>query len=155
MKRIFILLVLLVSPFSYAGDEITECLMFSVNEHQEIRELIIKRERIPENVINNYKIYIALTDLNDDGVNEVFEYIEGGGFCGNQSGCYINVVDIDGRKLSKYGFPTNWKFNPEGDFNYMCVTKGKSNGYLGLLKSNEWLYEFDGSAYRFSRRLKK
>ncbi len=155
MKNIFILLTLLISPFSYADKEIRECLIFSVNEHREIRELIIKRERIPKNIINNYKIYIALKDLDNDGVDEVFEYIDGGGFCGNQSGCYINVLNVNGGKLSKYGFPTNWKFNPESDFNYMCVTADRHNGYLGLLKSSEWLYEFDGNAYRFSKRIKK
>jgi hypothetical protein len=109
-------------------------LAFSATQHQRERELVIRHERINRKLLKKEgsNLYIAVADLNGDGIPEIFAYMDILGYFGNL-GCVTNVYRIKGRGLA-YLF-TEFGFNLWlGDGNV------KDQKVIGILPStaNGW-----------------
>lgn len=102
--------------------------------------------------IEDIDIYSAAYDLNADGYPEYFYYIDNHNFCGNQTGCYIDVYEYKNtfRKLIPQGWPTFSKFNPEKNIQskYLCIEDNLVNGWRSLrFKKENIVLTYNGNSY--------
>ncbi len=109
-----------------------------------------------EESLREDKIYSASYDLNGDGRDEYFYYIESHIGCGQLDGCFINVYrSIDGRflPLKRYGFATFNGFNPEQPEheNYICILDESDNGWRRFVYAEQSIQVFNGKSYQAKR----
>jgi hypothetical protein len=113
------------------------CLSFQEGKGiNHIDEFMIFIKMSPHDKKWTYGIFSAKYDLNDDGNDEYFYYIESMPFCGT-IGCSIHVYEYKNgvfRKLSEYGIMTNNFFDPrkKEDWDYLCVGSETDSGWKRL-----------------------
>ncbi len=75
-------------------------LVFSATQHQRERELVVRHQKINrKDLKSGGLLYIAVADLNGDGVPGIFAHMLIHGSCGN-FGCYTNAYRTKGRGLA-------------------------------------------------------
>lgn len=148
--------ILWLSLFIAGSLSAKECLTFEKGRHiNELDKYFSKNKEIEESVRGD-KIYSASYDLNGDGSNEYFYYIESFIGCGQVDGCFIDVYRlVDGRFLSlkEYGFSTFYKFNPEQPEhkNYICILDESDNGWRRFVYAEQSIQVFNGKSYQAKR----
>jgi len=127
--------------------------VFSASEHQRERQMVMKREHITAKDLRKVgKIYIALADLNDDGVPEIFVYEIVPGFCGT-IGCPFNIYQVRGQGLVPLldpngdSFPMDIDFDKKGRQNVFGVLRSKTMGWHDIAlheeKTARWRWKGD------------
>jgi hypothetical protein len=131
-----------------------ELLIFSSTKYSLERNLIMKYEKISTQDLNNGLIYIALKDLNNDGVKEIFSYIEIFNYCGQQTGCPFNIYKIENGKikslLPKYftnGFPIFIDINDSGKQSLVGILSSKTDGWRDIYIDSKTIWKWNGKSY--------
>jgi hypothetical protein len=131
-----------------------ELLIFSSTKHSLERNLIMKHEKISAQDLKKGLVYIALRDLNDDGVKEIFSYIEIFNYCGQQTGCPFNIYKIENEKLKsllpKYfadGFPIFIDINNSGKQNVVGILSSKTDGWRDIFIDSKTIWKWNGKSY--------
>jgi len=135
-------------------------LTFSSTEHSYERSFIKKNEHIPTKAPKpKYdKIFIALADLNDDGVKEIFAYIidiDGIHYCG-QIGCPLNIYGIKSGKLISllrpefiHGFPMFIEIDNTGKQNEIGILPSKTQGWHDIVLKGGTVWKWNGKKYGY------
>jgi hypothetical protein len=131
-----------------------ELLIFSSTKHSFERNLIKKYDNISAQDLKKGLIYIALKDLNDDGVKEIFSYIEIFNYCGQQTGCPFNIYKIENKKLKSllpqyfaYGFPIFIDINDSGIQNIVGILSSKTLGWRDIVVDSKTIWQWNGKSY--------
>lgn len=138
---------------SYANEQISKtCLDFSLSNFETDRQKIFNFFKISTQKRSQYKVYLSKSDLNNDGDHEIFSYIDGVGFCGNQTGCYIEIYRYKNNKLiklTKHGLPTFFPFNIKENLNnqYICISENTENKWHNIIMEGKFEMSFDGKFY--------
>lgn len=127
-------------------------LIFSAAEHPVERNLVRKHERIK---LKTGQIYIALADLNDDGTKEIISYIHIFNYCGQETGCPLNIYRIvNGKLISllrhefKNGFPMFIEIDKTGKQNAIGILSSTTMGWHDILIKGETVWKWHGSYYK-------
>jgi len=133
-----------------------EWLVFSATERQHERQMVMKHEHITPRDLKAGagSVYIALADLNDDGIQEIFAYTEAGGICGTM-GCPFNIYQVKGQGLvSILGldgdtFPIFIDFDNKGRQNVFGVLRSKTMGWhdIALHDEKTFRWRWQGKHY--------
>lgn len=119
-------------PYQEKSRENIEWLVFSATEHQRERQLVMKHEHITPKELERFgEIYIALADLNDDGVQEVFAYWNVKDSCGTL-GCSFAIYRVSGHRLFSL---LGSEFDPGGFPIFIDIDKGGHQNVFGVLQS--------------------
>ena len=141
-----------------------EWVVFSLTEHQRERQLVMKHEHISPKELGRFdEIYIALADLNDDGVQEVFAYWSVGASCGTL-GCSFAIYRVSGHRLvsllgsewDPFGFPTFIDIDKNGHQNVFGVLDSKTRGWRDIVlhhKEEYTRWRWKGNYYGGAGRL--
>jgi len=129
-------------------------LVFSPTEHTYERELVIKHEHIKRSQLKTGRIYIALKDLNDDGVKEIFAYVDIFDYCGQQDGCSLYIYTINKVKLlsigpDELGLPMFIDYG-EGSQKLqklIGILPTKTSGWHDIYLSGETVWKWNGKHY--------
>jgi hypothetical protein len=127
-------------------------LSFSPSNHSYERNLVMKHERIR---LKTGRIYIALVDLNDDGTKEIISYIESAYYCGQETGCPLNIYRIVNGKLIpllmssfKDGFPMVIDIDKTGKQNVIGIIKSRTMGWNDILIDGDTVWKWHGKFYK-------
>jgi hypothetical protein len=127
-------------------------LTFSSTEHSFERNLVIKHERIR---FKTGRIYIALVDLNDDATKEIISYIDILDYCGQETGCPLNIYRIVNGKLTsllmprfKDGFPMFIEIDKKGKQNVIGILSKTTMGWHDILVDGETAWKWHGKYYQ-------
>jgi len=138
-------------------------LVFSATEHQRERQMVMKHEYITPKYLKAGvgRVYIALADLKDDGVQEIFAYTEGGNICGTM-GCPFNIYQIKGQGLVSLlgldgdSLPIDIDFDKKGRQNVFGVLPSKTMGWRDIARQDDenlWRWSWKGKHYGNPQRL--
>jgi hypothetical protein len=128
-------------------------LTFSSTEHSFERNLVMKHERIR---FKTGRIYIALADLNvnDDGIKEIISYIDILDYCGQETGCPLNIYRIVDGKLTSLlmprfndGFPMFIEIDKTGKQNVIGILSNTTMGWHDILIGGETAWKWHGKYY--------
>jgi hypothetical protein len=133
-------------------------LIFSATQHSSARNLLIKQMHIRKSKLKTGKLYIALEDLNDDGVNEVFVYIDSYYYCGNETGCPLNIYKVENKQLKSVltplfiniGFPMFININKNGEQKEIGIVSNKTEGWHDILIRGNTIWKWNDSYYKYS-----
>ncbi len=145
--------VLFFTGGCWAEQEEEQCLEFSLTKYEDERKAISSFVGIPKAYEKIIKLYVAVYDLNEDGAPEIFTHIEGGSFCGNQTGCQLDIYKYNNKKLvsiTRSGFPTFFEFKADNNLNqkYICVSPNLNDGWHNIVLKGKNEKSFDGKYYR-------
>ncbi|MCG6536038.1 MAG: hypothetical protein L7F78_15400, partial [Syntrophales bacterium LBB04] len=114
-------------------------LIFSSTEYSAERNLVMRHEHVSNANLKTGKIYISLADLNDDGIKEIISYIHIFNYCGQETGCPLNIYRIvTGRLISllrrdhsmfNHGFPMFIEINKMGKQNVISILSSTTMGW--------------------------
>lgn len=128
-------------------------LTFSSTQYSHERNLVRKHERIKSRA---GKIYIALVDLNNDGTKEIISYIHVFEYCGQETGCPLNIYRIINGKLISLlkpifndGFPMFIEIDKTGKQNVIGVLSNTNMGWHDLLINGETVWKWHGKYYGY------
>jgi hypothetical protein len=128
-------------------------LVFSSTDHAHERGLVQKWVHISARDSKSGRIYIALADLNDDGIKEIFAYIEIAAYCG-QMGCPLGIYQIKNRKLKSlfpselsHGIPMSIEMDSKGNQNVIGILSSKTMGWRDIANSKEAVWKWNGQSY--------
>ncbi len=108
------------------------CYLRISSKYQHERELVMKHEYITRRQARTGDIYIALADLHDDGIPEIFTYTDLSEFCGTL-GCPMNIYRREGQGLVSL-FPDTPAF--VGGFNiFIDIDREGRQRVLGILST--------------------
>lgn len=136
-------------------------LIFSSTEYSYERNLVRKHERIitfksKKGEIIDVPIFIAVVDLNDDGVGEIFAYIDFYYYCGQQTGCPLNIYKIKNGKLMSLlepqfrdGFPMFIEINGTGKQNMIGILPSKTMGWHDIALKGGTVWKCNGKDYGY------
>jgi len=121
----------------------------SATEHQRERQLVMKQEHITPKDIGRFGlIYIALADLRDDGVQEIFVYEDAPGFCGTL-GCPFDIYQVGAHGLvslmdegSASFFLISIDFDKSGHQKVFGVLQSKTMGWHDIVLHDEELFRW-------------
>ena len=130
-----------------------EWLAFSPSEHQRERQMVMKHEHIrAKDLMKVGKIYIAVADLNEDGIQEIFVYEVAPLSCGTM-GCAFNIYQVRGQGLVSLlnldgdSFPIDIDFDKKGRQNVFGVLRSKTMGWHDIAlheeKTVRWRWKGD------------
>ena len=130
-----------------------EWLQFSSNDYQKERNMIIAKYHISKSDVKNGHIYIALTDLNNDGKNEIFAYIDIFEYCGQKLGCPLGIYGINNSKIHSLlsdtldiGYPVSLKIDNNGNQKSIGITSTVGNTWKNIFFDNDIL-KWNGKYY--------
>ena len=138
-----------------------EWLVFSATEHQHERQMVMKHEYLTPKDLTFGKLYIALADLRDDGVQEIFSYVVSPRTCGTM-GCSFNFYQVKGRRLVSLmgldddSLPIDIDFDKEGRQNVFGVLPSKTMGWHDIARQDDenlWRWSWKGKHYGNPQRL--
>lgn len=144
MKKFIVLLVLVSYVNGLFANDKKDMLktypVFSLTKYEKERVKIWKHFK--HRKVNKWdKAYIALEDLNGDGVDEIFAYIDSFDYCGQMTGCYLYIFKNNDKKLKHltermHSLPTfeQMKIGEDGSQSFIAVLREKYNGWNKLLK---------------------
>jgi len=123
--------------------------VFSATQHQHERQLVMKQEHITPKDIGRFGlIHIALADLRDDGVREIFVYEDAPGFCGTL-GCPFDIYQVRAHGLvslmdegSDPFFSIFIDFDKTGHQNVFGVLQSKTMGWHDIVLHDEELFRW-------------
>jgi hypothetical protein len=131
-----------------------EWLIFSSVKYSQELNLIKQYEKVSTQDLKNGLIYIALKDLNNDGIEEIFSYIEIFNYCGQQTGCPFNIYKNENGKLRSLlphsfsnGFPIFINLNNSGKQNMIGILLSKTAGWQDILIDNKTIWKWNGKSY--------
>jgi hypothetical protein len=134
-----------------------EWLIFSSTKYSHERNLVIKHERILPRHIKHGQIYIALEDLNSDGIKEIFAYIVNSYFCGT-IGCSFNIYKIKNKKVVSLirpifaaGFPMNIELDNKGRQNKIGILTSKTMGWRDITIDENTIWSWKGKNYSIKK----
>lgn len=129
----------------------TEWHEFSSIKHKKERNIIIMKEHINKKESRN--IYVALVDLNGDGVSEVIAYIYSFEFCGAQKVCPLLIYGYKNNKLSSLisknniiGIPIDMSTNINSPPKLIGIRR-KNHKDLPDIIVNKVILKWNGSNY--------
>ena len=129
-------------------------LNFSSTNYSHERNLVRKHERVPASEVKYARIYIALEDLNDDGIKEIFAYIESSYYCGREVGCPLNIYRVKNGKLIsllspkfKNGFPLFIEVDNIGKQNMIRILPNKTMGWHDIAIDKLTVWKWNGKSY--------
>lgn len=154
MKIIIIFLALIM--FNGVAFSDVHCLNFQKGIKNNKGDKFLNFFSISIDYLGKTPLYSAAFDLNDDGQDEYFYYVEIPTFCGIQTGCSINLfeyIDGDFKPLFEFGFNTFEQFDPENsnDYNYFCVKNSVTHGWHDLVIRGRGTYSYDGTFYIYKK----
>ena len=127
-------------------------LTFSSTEHSFERNLVMKHERIR---LKTGRIYITLADLNDDGIKEIISYIDIFDYCGQQTGCPLNIYRTANGKLEsllrpefEHGFPMFIEIDKKGNQKVIGILSNTTMGWHDVLIKGETVWKWYGKYYK-------
>ena len=125
-------------------------LNFSLTKHSRERSLVRKRLRIAAKD-KDASIYIALADLDDDGINEIFSYVESTYFCGTL-GCPLDIYSLKNNILKSLldfdeGFPLVLDIDKTGKQSVIGVLPSKTLGFHDVYIVNRTVWKWNGKRY--------
>ena len=102
------------------------------------------------------RIFIALADLNDDGVKEIFSYINISNYCGQQTGCPLNIYRIKSGKLISLfrpefirGFPMFLEIDNAGKQQGIGILPSKTMGWRDIALKGGTVWKWNGKDYGY------
>ncbi len=135
--------------------QVIKWLIFSSINHPYERELVKRHERITSAQSKEGKIFIALVDLDDDGYEEIFAYIDIFEYCGQKIGCPLNIYKNKSGKLISllrpefiHGFPMFIEINNIGRQNEIGILTSKSMGLRDIVLKGGAVWKWNGKDYR-------
>jgi len=147
----------IVSPGANTFPNVQQ-LIFSATEHSVERNLVRKHERIKPSRLKTGKIYIALADLNGDGVKEIISYIDIFYYCGQETGCPLNIYRTVNDKLIPLlmrdhpifnrGFPMFIEIDEAGRQNVIAILSSTTMGWHDILIKGETVWKWYGKYYK-------
>jgi hypothetical protein len=133
-------------------------LEFSPTKYQRERELVIRKENVIHEDLRERgrKIYIALSDLNDDGVQEALAYLDLGRYCGLE-GCRMNIYRMKGQRLTslfysewEHGFIVDIDIGEGGRQKRVGILPNKTRGWHDIVGyGNEIAWTWGGENYDY------
>lgn len=151
---ILLILNLLMSSNSLAVGE--NCLSLlpgtSMNQGNAfIKSLPFSMNRAPDS-----ELYSAAFDLNEDGNPEYFYYLEDRWFCGNQTGCTINIYEYKNgrfRELFEGGIYSSNQFNPRAveSTKYICIVANQRFGWHDIVLQRKRVFRYNGDKYIYTK----
>jgi len=129
-------------------------IVFYLANYQKERILVNKYNHITNSKDKYAKVFIAVADLNDDGVNEIFSYIKGSYFCGDQLGCPFNIYKLQNNKLISLlspdfsdGFPLIMDIQEANQQKVIGILNQKTRGMHDIFIGNDTVWKWTGKSY--------
>jgi len=153
MKKLCLTILIILSSMNISFSCDSRCIKFTDDGFSSERTLIEKIHKIKQLPRIKTSIFVSNYDLNGDGISEYFSYIDSFGYCGNKTGCYINVYRYEDGKLiriTRRGIPTLFKFLPNLNDKecFVHVLSEKNNGWDQISIGGRILH-FDGNEYKY------
>jgi hypothetical protein len=132
-------------------------LIFSHSKHSYERNLVREHEHISSAKFKTGKIYLALVDLNDDGIKEIVSYLDIFNYCGQETGCPLNIYIIANGKLTSllmhdhpifnHGFPMFIEIDKTGKQSVIGILSSTTMGWKDILIKGETIWKWHGNYY--------
>lgn len=133
-----------------------ELLIFSSTKYSHERNLVKIYERIRPALLKYGRIFIALADLNDDGIKEIFAYIDIFEYCGQQIGCPLNIYKVKNGKLISLlrpnfidGFPMFIEIDNTGKQNEIGILTSTTMGWRDIALKGGTVWKWNGKDYGY------
>ena len=114
--------------------------------------MVIRHERIRRKELEKSTgLYIALADLDDDGIQEIFAYMNIDGLCGKY-GCAIGIYRRTDHRLvsllNESGFEMDFLIDRKGRQKYWGILSTKTNGLHDIVtQGGKETWKWNGKVY--------